>query len=109
MSISMDRRSIILVPSCFSRQNASNDIHDDPNGPTLQIDLGDCQCRHITMNFIVCGVTPPKRAVLPECYPFSEKKVLYRSLIRKTAKEKRRNGSPMYDDRNKRHLKIKMA
>ena len=72
MSISMDRRSIILVPSCFSRQNASNDTHGDPNGPTLQLDRGVGQDSHINMNFIICGVTPPKRAVLPECYQFSE-------------------------------------
>ena len=32
-SISMDCMSIILLPSCFPRQDASNDIHDDPNGP----------------------------------------------------------------------------
>ena len=30
---SMDRRSIILEPSCFSHQDASNDTHDDPNLP----------------------------------------------------------------------------
>ena len=67
MSVSIDRRSIILVPSCFSRQNASNDTHDDPNGPTLQLDPGNGQGHHITMTFITCGVTPPKRAVIPEC------------------------------------------
>ena len=32
-SIPMDRRSIILVPSCSSSQDASNDTHDDQNGP----------------------------------------------------------------------------
>ena len=45
--------SIILVPSCFSRQVASNDIHDDPNGPTLQFDTGYGQGHHITMDFIM--------------------------------------------------------
>ena len=71
--MSMDRRSIIFVPSCFPRQNASNDTHDDPNGPALQLDPGDGQCHHITMNLIICDGTPLKRAVLPECYQFSEK------------------------------------
>ena len=61
MSISMDRRSIILVPLCFSRQNALTMTltHDDPNGPTLQLDPGDGQGHYVTMNFIICGVTPP--------------------------------------------------
>ena len=72
MSISKDRRSITLVPSCFSRQDASNDTHDDPNGPTLQLDPGDGQGHHITMNLIICGATPTTRAVLPEWYQFSE-------------------------------------
>ena len=56
MPISMDHRSIILVPSRFSRQNASNDTHDDPDGPTLQLDPGDGQGHHITMNLIMCAV-----------------------------------------------------
>ena len=55
MSISMDHRSIILVPSCFSRQDASNDTRDDPNGLTLQLDPGVGQGHHITMNFIIVG------------------------------------------------------
>ena len=46
----------------------SIDTHDDPNGPTLQLDPGNGQGYHITMNIlgITYGVTPPKRAVLPE-------------------------------------------
>ena len=68
----MDHRSIRLVPSCFPRQDASNDTHDDLNEPTLQLDPGDGQGHHITTNFILCGVTPPKGAVLTECYQFSE-------------------------------------
>ena len=67
MLISMDHRSIILVPSRFSRQNAPNDTHDDPNRPTLQLDTGDGQDHHITTNLIICGVTPPNRSVLLEC------------------------------------------
>ena len=77
MSISMDRRSIILVPSCLYDRNASNDTHDDPNGRTLQLDPGDGQGHHIIMNFIIGGVTPPKRAVLPECYQFFSENLLY--------------------------------
>ena len=57
----------------LSRQNASNDTHDDPNGPALQLDPGVDQDHHITMSSIICGVSPPKRAVLHECYQFSEK------------------------------------
>ena len=72
MSISMDRRSIILVPSCFSRQDAANDTHDDPNGPIYQFAPGHGQGHHIAIDFITCGVTPPKWAVLPECCQFSE-------------------------------------
>ena len=72
MSISMDHRSNILVPSCFSLQNASNYTHDYPNGPTLQLGPGDGQGHHIAMNFIICGVIPPRSAALPECYQFSE-------------------------------------
>ena len=72
MPVSMDHTSFILVASYFSRQNASNDTHDDPDGPTLQLDPGDGQGHHITMNLIICGVTPLKRAVLPECYQFLE-------------------------------------
>ena len=70
----MTCRSIILVPSCFSRQDASNDTHDDPNEPTLQLDLGHSQGHHITMNFIICVLwgNTAKKAVLPECYQFSE-------------------------------------
>ena len=40
MPISMDHRSISLVPSCLSRQDASNDTLDHPSGPTLQSDPG---------------------------------------------------------------------
>ena len=72
MSISMNRRSNILAPSLFSRQNASNDTHDDPNGPSLQFDPGHGQRHHIAMDAITCGVTPPKWAVLPECWQFPE-------------------------------------
>ena len=43
MSIPMDRWAMILVRSFFSRQDASNDTHDDPNGPTLQFDPGHGQ------------------------------------------------------------------
>ena len=68
----MDRRPIILVPLCFSRQYASNGAHDDLNAPTLQSDPGHGQGHFITMDFIMCGVIPPKWAVLPECYQFSE-------------------------------------
>ena len=68
----MDRRSINLVPSCFSRQDASNGTHADPNEPILQSDPGHGQCLHITMDFTLCGVTPPKWAALPECYQCSE-------------------------------------
>ena len=74
MSISMDRRSIILVPSCFSRQGASNDIHDDPKRPIWQFGqgLGHGQRHHIVTDFITCWVTPPKWAVLPEYCQFSQ-------------------------------------
>ena len=51
----MDHRSVILVTSCFSRQDASNDAHDDPNGPALQLDPGHSQVHHIAMNFIYVG------------------------------------------------------
>ena len=64
----MHRKSIILVQSCFSRQDALNDTHDDAKGPTLHFGPGHVQGRHIAMDFIMCGVTPSKRAVLPECY-----------------------------------------
>ena len=78
MPISMDHRSIILVASCFSRQNASSDTHDedDTDAPTLQLDPAGGQDHHITMNLIICAVTPLKMAVLPECYQLSEN-VLY--------------------------------
>ena len=64
--------SIILVPSCFSRQDASNSTNDDPNERALQSDPSNGQDHCITMDFIMCGVTPPKWAVLPEYYQFSE-------------------------------------
>ena len=47
------------------RQDASNNTHDDLNEPTLQSDPGYGQGHYITMDFIMCGVTPPKWAVLP--------------------------------------------
>ena len=73
MSISMGLRSVTLVPSFFSRQNASKDTHDDPNEPSLQFDPGGHdQGHHIALDVITCGVTPPKWAVLPECCQFSE-------------------------------------
>ena len=68
----MNRWSIILVPWCFSRQGASNDTHDDQNGPTLQFDPDHGQGHHIAMNFITCGATPPKWPVLSECCKFSQ-------------------------------------
>ena len=70
--ISVDRWSTILLASSFSRQDASNDTHDDPNGPTLQFDPSDSQGHHMSMDTITCGVTPPKWAVLPEGCQFSE-------------------------------------
>ena len=75
-SVSMDRMSILSLPSCFSGQDASNGTHDDLTEPTLRSDPGHGQGHYITMNFIMCGVTPLKWAVLPECYQFSEN-VLY--------------------------------
>ena len=70
---SMDRRLIILIPSCFSRQDPSNGTHNDPNETASQSDPGHGQGHYITMDFIMCGVTPPKWAVLPVYYQFSEK------------------------------------
>ena len=39
----MDRRLVILVSTGFSRQDASNDIHEDPNSPNLKFDPGHGQ------------------------------------------------------------------
>ena len=68
----MDRRSIILVGSCFSRQDAANGTHDDLNEPALQSDPGHSQGHYIIVYFTVRGITPPRWVVLPECYHFSE-------------------------------------
>ena len=38
ISILMGRRSIILVASFFTPQNASNDTHEDTNGSTSRFD-----------------------------------------------------------------------
>ena len=67
----MDRGPIILLPSCFSRQDASNGVHDDLSEPTLRYDPSHGQGYYITMDFMMCGVTPPMWAVLPEYYQFS--------------------------------------
>ena len=60
VSISKHRRSIILVPSCFSRQDASNDTLNDPNGPILQFSPGHSQAPHIVMD----QLTPPKHILI---------------------------------------------
>ena len=44
----------------------------DLDESTLQFDLGHGQGHHMTMDFIICEVTPPKRVVLPVCYQLSE-------------------------------------
>ena len=51
----MDRRSVILAPSYFSRRDASNDTHDDPNGHIWQLDPGHSQGHHTAMDFVTCG------------------------------------------------------
>ena len=69
MSIDMNRRPIILVPSFFSRHDASNDTPNNPNEPALFFffDLGHVQGLHIAMDIIMHVVTPPKWEVLLEC------------------------------------------
>ena len=100
----MSLRSIILVSSFFSCQDAFDDTHDDPNGPTSQFDLGHGQSHHSAIDIITLGVTPLKWAVLPESCQFSENVHLHRTLIRKNAGVKMLNVFPMHKDRNKRHF-----
>ena len=108
--ISMDHRSIILVPSCLSRQDTSNDATDDPNESTLQFDTGPGHGRHITIEFITCAVTPPKWAVLPEYGHFSENMLdVHCRLIGKTARVKMLNISLMYDDGNKQQFWVLLS
>ena len=101
ISISMDRRPIILVPSSFSCHKASNDTDDDPNGPTLKYDPGHCQGRHIT----VTSSTAKASDDIP-ILPTFRKFALHRSLVRKTARLKTRNDSRIYDDRKKRRCLV---
>ena len=46
---------MILVPSCFSRQDASNSTHEDTNESTLQSDPGHGQGHYITMDLLMVG------------------------------------------------------
>ena len=106
ISIYMDRRSIILVPSCFSHQDASSDIHYNPIGPILQFGPVQVKISILLWTFHQVWGNTAKVGGATRMLQIFRKFSLYRSLIRKTARTKKRNVSLIYDHRNKQHFLV---
>ena len=71
-SVCTDLKAIILVPSCFLHEDASNHTHDDPNDPTVHIHPDQDQGQYSSMDFITSRITPSEWAMPPEYCQFSD-------------------------------------
>ena len=71
ISLRIERSFIILLPPCLSHQDASNRPMVTESGRLYHFNLGLGQSWNLPL-YLPYGVAPPKRAVIPEGYKFSE-------------------------------------